>query len=221
MLRFLAYFLSVLFHPLLMLTYMLLLLLLVNPYLFGGVLQNGGHSKLVLLIFLSSFVIPAFAVGIMKALDMVDSLELKTKSERIGPYIITGILYMWLFQNLINNPDIPGAYKIFVLGATIGLFIAFFFNLFTKVSMHALGMGGLLGMTILTMLLFSYNTFVIKLGMVGQLEMSMSALLMLIVLLTGLVCTSRLILNAHSLQDLYSGFIIGLASQFIAFQVLV
>ena len=115
MLRFFAYFLSVLFHPLLMLTYMLLLLIVVNPYLFGGVHQNGGHSKLVLLIFLSSFVIPAFAVCIMKAPDMVDSLELKTKSERIGPYIITGILYMWLFQNLINNPDIPGAYKIFVL----------------------------------------------------------------------------------------------------------
>jgi len=199
---------------------MLLLLLLVNPYLFG-VHQVGSSTKLVLLIFLSSFVIPAFAVGMMKALDMIDSLEMKTKSERIGPYIITGILYMWLFQNLLYNPDIPGAYKIFVLGATMGLFMAFFFNLFTKVSMHALGMGGLVGMTILTMLLYSYNTFSVDLGTLGALEMSTSALLMIVILLAGVVCTSRLILKAHSLQDLYSGFIIGLASQFIAFQILI
>jgi len=101
------------------------------------------------------------------------------------------------------------------------LFMAFFFNLFTKISMHALGMGGLLGMTILTMLLFSYNTFTIDLGSFGLLEMSTSALLMIVILLAGIVCTSRLILKAHSLQDLYSGFIIGLACQFIAFQILV
>ncbi len=220
MLRFIAYFFSIVFHPLLMLTYMLLLLLLINPYLFG-VHQLGANTHLILLIFLSSFVIPAFAVGMMKALDMIDSLEMKTKTERIGPYIVTGILYLWLFQNMLYNPDIPGAYKIFVLGATIGLFMAFFFNLFTKISMHALGMGGLLGMTILTMLLFSYNTFTIDLGSFGLLEMSTSALLMIVILLAGIVCTSRLILKAHSLQDLYSGFIIGLACQFIAFQILV
>ncbi|MFK7806568.1 MAG: hypothetical protein AB8F74_02085 [Saprospiraceae bacterium] len=220
MLRIIAYFFSIVFHPLLMLTYMLVLLLVVNPYLFAGI-QVGGSIKFVLRIFLSSFVIPAFAVGMMKALDMIESFEMKSKSERIGPYIITGILYMWLFQNLLNNPEIPGAFKIFLLGATLGLFMAFFFNLFTKISMHALGMGGLLGMTILTMLLFSYETFTINIGPASALEISMSALLMLVILLTGVVCTSRLILGAHSLQDLYSGFIIGLATQFIAFQLLV
>ena len=86
--------------------------------------------------------------------------------------------------------------------------------------MHALGMGGLLGMTILTMLLFSYNSFVINIGSLGFIEMSTSALLVIVILLTGAVCTSRLILKAHSLQDLYSGFIIGLSSQFIAFRIL-
>ena len=51
----------------------------------------------------------------MKALGLIDSLEMKTRTERIGPYIITGILYMWLFQNMLNNPLIPMAFKIFAL----------------------------------------------------------------------------------------------------------
>jgi len=219
MLRLLAHFFSVVFHPLLIVTYMLVILLLVNPYMFG---VNGltGGKKLVLLIFLSTFVIPAFAVFMMKALDMIDSLQMKTKAERIGPYIVTGIFYMWLFQNILNNPEIPSAYKSFVLGATIGLFVAFFFNLFTKVSMHALGMGGLLGMIIITSLLFSYDSFVFSIGPFGVMEMSMNALLMLVILLCGIVGTSRLLLNAHILQDLYSGFIIGLSTQFLALWIM-
>jgi len=219
MLRFLAHVFSVVFHPLLIVTYMLIILLLVNPYMFG---VNGltGGKQLILLIFLSTFIIPAFAVFMMKALGMIDSLQMKTKSERIGPYIVTGILYMWLFQNILNNPEIPSAYKVFVLGATIGLFVAFFFNLFTKISMHALGMGGLLGMIIITSLLFSYGSFVFSIGPFGMMEMSMNALLMLVIILCGIVGTSRLLLNAHNLQDLYSGFIIGLGAQFLALRIM-
>lgn len=219
MLRLIAHFVSIVFHPLLIVTYMLVILLLVNPYMFGVNGLSGG-KQLILLIFLSTFVIPAFAVFMMKALGMIDSLQMKTKSERIGPYIVTGILYMWLFQNILNNPEIPSAYKVFVLGATIGLFIAFFFNLFTKISMHALGMGGLLGMIIITSLLFSYGSFVFSIGPFGMMEMSMNALLMLVILLCGIVGTSRLLLNAHNLQDLYSGFIIGMGTQFLALRIM-
>lgn len=221
MLRFLAHVFSVVFHPLLIVTYMLIILLLVNPYMFGvNDLTDGRSKKLILLIFLSTFIIPAFAVFMMKALDMIDSLQMKTKSERIGPYIVTGILYMWLFQNLLNNPEIPSAYKVFVLGATIALFVGFFFNLFTKISMHALGMGGLLGMIIITSLLFSYGSFIFSVGPFGVIEMSMNALLMIVIMLCGIVGTSRLLLNAHNLQDLYSGFIIGMGAQFLALKIL-
>ncbi len=220
MLRLFAHIVSIVCHPLLILTYMLLILLVVNPYLFG-VHHVGENKKFILLIFLSTFIIPAFAVVMMRALGMIESLQMQSRQERIAPYIVTGILYMWLFQNMLNNPEIPMAFKVAVLGATIGLFVAFFFNLFTKVSMHALGMGGLLGMTILTMLLFSYGSFVVSLGVFGRLEMSTSALLVVVILLCGVVGTSRLLLKAHTLQDMYAGFIIGLSSQFIALRILV
>ena len=219
MLRTIAYFFSFFFHPLLILTYMLVILLLVNPYLFG--VNNISENKvLIVLVFLSTFFIPAFSVLMMKFLGLIDSLEMKTKNERIGPYIATGIFYLWMFRNLLDNPNIPLAYKIFVLGATIGLFVAFFFNIFTKVSMHALGMGGLVAMTLITMLMFSYDSFTVEIANMGSYDIPIYALFMGVIIIAGMVSTSRLILDAHDLKDIYGGFVIGFGTQFLAFPFL-
>lgn len=216
--RFFAYFFSVVFHPLLMLTYMLIILLLVNPYLFGASIIER-KDVFVLVVFLSTFLIPAFSVFMMKALGLVSSIELKDKQERIGPYILTGVFYLWVFRNLLDNPDIPLAFKIFALGATIGLFLAFFVNLFSKVSMHGVGMGGLLGMVLITTLRFSYESFVFQLG--GDVfQMSMNTLLIFVILICGIVGTSRLLLDAHHPRDLYGGFVIGFGTQFLALIIL-
>ncbi len=214
MLRYLAYFFSILFHPLLVLTYMLILLLLVNPYIFG-VNSIGSSTPLILLIFLSTFFIPAVAVSMMKLLGLISSFEMQDRHERIGPYIITGILYLWIFRNVLENPNIPYPYKVFVLGATLGLFLAFFINLFSKISMHAVGMGGLVGMLILTVSFYSYTSFVIPLGKYSF-EMNTYLLLMLAIIFSGIVGTSRLLLGAHEKNDLYGGFLVGIATQFIA-----
>jgi len=218
MLRVFAQFFSIICHPLLMMTYMLVILLLVNPYLFGVHNIKDSHL-LIVIVFMSTFVIPLFAVFMMKFLGFVESLEMPTREERIGPYIATGVFYLWMFINLYYNPSIPLAYKSFVLGATIGLFLAFFINIFSKISMHAVGMGGLVAMIVITMLLFSYGTFNVDL-LSSTYVVSMNTVLMLGLLLTGIVCTSRLVLNAHDMQDLYGGFIVGFGAQFVALKFL-
>ena len=218
MLRYLAYFFSIIFHPLLVLTYMLIILLLVNPYMFG-VNSIASSTPLILMIFLSTFFIPIVAVVMMKFLGLISSFEMRDRHERIGPYIITGVLYLWIFRNVLENPNIPYPYKVFVLGATIGLFVAFFINLFSKISMHAVGMGGLVGMLILTVSFYSYPSFIIPLG-AFSFEMKTYSLLMIFIILSGLVGTSRLFLDAHEINDLYGGFFVGVGTQFLALPVI-
>ncbi|MCB0555531.1 MAG: hypothetical protein KDD02_18435 [Phaeodactylibacter sp.] len=218
--RMLARIISILFHPLLIVTYMLVLLLLINPYLFGVSRVGDQASKLLILqVFLSTFFIPAFAVAMLRFMGMIESMEMKTRQERIGPYIITGIFYLWMFRNFLDNSQIPTAFTSFMLGATIGLFLAFFINIFTKISAHAVGMGGLLGMVVITLLLFSYDTFSMNLPF-GVFEVSMSAVLAIAVLLAGLVGTARLLLQAHEPMDLYGGYLVGFSAQFIALRIL-
>lgn len=215
MLQNIATVLSILFHPLLIVTYMLALLLLVNPYQFG-VYSIVEQWKLVVLVFLSTFIMPAFAVLMMRSLGMVRSFELKDKQERIGPYIITGVFYLWMFVNFKNNQAIPLSLTVAILGATIALFFAFFVNNFTKISAHAVGMGGLVGLSAVNTLYFNFETFTVNLGRAGAFEVSTNFLLMVTVVLAGAVCTSRLLLNAHTSRQLYSGFAAGFLSQMIA-----
>lgn len=217
MLRPVAKAVSVVFHPLLMPTYMLALLLLINPFIFGVNSIWDSTGKLNLLrIFLYTFFIPIFAVVMLRPLGFIQSLEMEDKSERTGPYIITIVFYLWAYMNMRNSALFPPAYGCFMLGAVIALFMTFFINIFTKISAHAVGMGGLLGMVIITMLRFSHDVFTIQAGSLGVISFNMNAVLMLVILLCGLVGTSRLLLQAHEPRDLYGGFMVGFVAQFLA-----
>lgn len=222
MIKIFAKAVSILFHPLLILTYILLVLMLVDPYAFGVYHLNNPPSKVLLLrVFLSTFFIPAVAVAMLHFLGLVRSFELKDKQDRIGPYIITGIFYLWLFRNFLDNALIPPIYATFLLGATIGLFLAFLINIFSKISVHAVGMGGLIGMILLIMLLVPYEQFTIGLASYGRLHLNLMALLLLTILIAGLVGTCRLLLQAHQPNDLYGGYLVGFIAQFVALQVMV
>lgn len=217
MFRSLAMGLSVVFHPLLVPTYMLLLLLLINPYLFGvSSPQDEGAKMLLLLVFLYTFFIPAVSFTVMYFLGMIDDIQVKDHHQRIGPYLVTGMLYLWVYYNFSKTGQLPPAYVSFMLGAVIALFLAFIINNFSKISAHAVGMGGLVGMVIISMLWFSYGSFTLELSS-GPLEISMLHLLMAVIVAAGAVGTARLLLKAHEPSDVYGGYFIGFAAQFFAF----
>jgi hypothetical protein len=212
---------SVIAHPLLMLTYMLLLLLLVNPYLFGVNSIGDLESRtLILSVFFTSFLLPAIAIFLMRKLDLISSLDMRDKKDRIGPFIVTGIFYLWVFQNVLRNNDMPTAFLIAVLGTTMGLFLCFLINLFFKISLHATGISGYVGMVAITWYYYSYGTFEMWLPFLGPCNVSTNLVLIVSVLVAGLVGTSRLGLKAHTSRELYAGFALGLLCQYAALKIL-
>jgi membrane-associated phospholipid phosphatase len=107
----------------------------------------------------------------------------------------------------------------FVLGATIGLFLAFFINIFTKISVHAVGMGGLIAMCII--LIFEWSRSILPLQFSQSLwTVDFQLILLLSIILAGLVGMSRLALHAHTPADLYRGYVAGFAAVFIATSIL-
>lgn len=240
-------FVSILSHPLLIPTYVLFILMTVNPFLFGvnepltvgkffsyfslrftdgaNALDSKPEVKALILLTLSvffiTFVLPVASMLMMKFLGLVQSLELKDRKERIIPLILTGIFYLWLFYNFYKRYDMHPAYTSFILGATIALFTDFFINNFTKISLHATGMGGLTAFIALSMWMFTDSKFNVPLTSTQTLQVSMNVLLMGSILATGLVCTARLYLKAHRWQDIAGGLFIGMAAQFIAFRIMI
>ncbi|HMG14706.1 MAG TPA: hypothetical protein VK590_04620 [Saprospiraceae bacterium] len=196
------------FHPLFIISYVLLLMLWIDPFLFG-VKQWHDGIKLLLVIFFSSAFIPAFGVVMMKAIGLIKSIQLSDRMDRIGPYIIAGIFYLWLCKNLYSNNNFPDIYTAFVIGTTVTLFLCFTVNVLYKVSVHTAAMGGLF--TMVCILIYKYNSIVSMLSL-GNISISIYSIGFLVLICAGIVGTSRLGLKAHTPLQVVWGYIIGIFS---------
>jgi hypothetical protein len=194
---------------------MLLLMLIINPFEFGA--QRIGDKQTVILFFYvvsTTFIIPGLGISLLKPLGLVKSFEMREKQERIGPYIIAGIFYLWMYKNFASGV-VPGLYAKFVLGATIGLFFAFFANIFTKISAHATGMGGFVAMALLLALEWSGATFSL-----GQILLSLNALLAIAIIFAGLVGAARLSVGGHTQAAIWQGYAAGFLAVMVANAIL-
>ena len=187
----------------------------INPFAFG--VRDIADSRGVLLlisVFTTSFMIPGLGVVLMKPLGLIQSLEMHDKQERTGPFIICGVFYLWLFKNFLTG-SVPLIFAQFALAATIALFLAFFANIFTKISVQATGMGTLSSMVLI--LAFIWPGMTLELGL---LQLSLNAVLAGILLLAGLAGYIQLRLGAHAPEDVWRGYAIGAVSVLLAYLLL-
>ncbi|MBK8502332.1 MAG: hypothetical protein IPL46_09035 [Saprospiraceae bacterium] len=155
--RLFAWIISAISHPLLVLTYGLILIIGFNPYLFGAV-DLYDELPLILICFAYTFLLPFVSILFMKLIGLVKSLDLQTKEERIGPLIICIVFYSWFYINVYRNADIPIVVGVFTLGSVIALSISFLINVFSKISLHTVAWGGLLGLLVNLLWSFGYHS---------------------------------------------------------------
>lgn len=211
----LAHFLSVVFHPLLVVIYMLMVFVMVNPYLFPY--RSGREfGTIFLIVFFTAVAIPVVAVLLMYSTGLIKSIQMKERTDRIGPMMATSVAYLWLFLNIKTHNAIPLVFSSFVLGAIIALFLAFFINNFSKISLHAVALGGFY--IAFLHLIYGYGRPYTSISMGVDQVVSIHNILLLAVvsLITGAVLTARLYLKAHNLQDVFGGFIVGVVAQLAA-----
>lgn len=216
---FLANLISILFHPLWWPTFGLYILLALNPYLFG-VSEPAAQSTLMLQVFILTFILPVVSIFLLKKLNLIESLFVKERMERVGPYIITMIFYLWLYVNIRHDAKVPLVYNIFVMGALITLIFIFIANLFIKVSAHTAVMGGLVAMTWVTFNIFSHEMFRFQWPGQAPVMLSWRTVLITCIIIAGLIGTCRLYLKVHTVKEVYLGYLLGFVSQWLAFKIL-
>src|SRR5687768_12567034 len=215
----LAQFFSFVFHPLFILTYMVLVLLWTNPFSFGW-RHVAEADTLLIIIVMTSITLPAIAILMMKMLGWIQDFRLETRHERIGPYIASGIMYLTLYLHVTKAEAFPVSLRVVTLGSLFALWSCFFINNFIKISLHAAGVGGLVALVALTKLEFGYSQAQIGIPGGVNVVLPLDYILYAVIMIAGMVCTSRLILKAHNLKEVYFGFIIGLASITISYFIL-
>jgi len=198
--RVLAHIFSYIFHPLFISTYVTAFLLFVDPYSFAGV--DFKHRVFRLLaVFCNTAFIPGFAVFLMWRLKLIQSMQLRTQKERIIPYAAAMIFYFWAWYVFHHQNDNPQPFVDFLLGSFLGVCAAWFLNILNKVSMHAIGVGGLA-------MFFLLQAFS---------EQDVTGIYFSIaILIAGIVCTARFIVSDHTPGEIYLGFLAGAFCQLLA-----
>lgn len=196
----LATFFSWIFHPLFIGLYMCMYIVYLQPDYFIGV-SKVARLQTILIYIVNSIFFPLISVLLCKALGFIDSIYLNTKKDRILLYTICMIFFFWNFYVFRNKGDIPGIVAIMALGIFLATVIAFIANIYFKISMHAIGVGGLIGF--FTVLLYTSPVVV-------------SIPFAFAVLIAGITCTARLLISDHNMADIFLGLVAGLISQWIA-----
>lgn len=191
--RFISRITAYLFHPLMWPTIMLVIFMTFNPYTF----QSFPFGLTVFKIFINTFFFPAFCILLMKKLEFIPNLKLEDKKDRILPFVGIISLYVWSFM-VVKRGGFPTIMGVFMLGVLISLFISFVINVYYKLSLHMVGMGGVLMAMMLQCLIAPNN---------------LNYLLLIFVVLSGFVATTRIYLGAHTLMQVYIGFLVGIIGQ--------
>ncbi len=193
-------FFSYLFHPVFIPIYVTAFLLYMHPAAFSG-FSAGQKRQTILIIAFNIVFFPLISVLLLKAVGFIDSLFLRTQKDRIIPYIACGIFFFWGYLVFKNQPQYPLLLTSYILGIFLASSAALIANIYFKISMHAIGMGGWLGFFLVV---------------VGSNTMLMTWPLCIVILLTGIVCTSRLLSRNHIQKDIYLGLLVGVITQFAA-----
>ncbi len=198
--KFFGSFISFIFHPVLIGLYMTVYLVYGMPDYFIGVGEKG-KIQTVLIYIINGVFFPVISVLLCKALGFIQSIYLNTQKERIILYSISMVFFFWTFYVFKNKPGIPAVMAQMGLGIFLAVVFDFLANIYIKISMHATGVGGLLGL--LTVLLYTSPSLV-------TLPMAIA------ILIAGLTCTARLLVSDHRPGDIAWGLIAGFISQWIA-----
>ncbi len=196
---FFAHFFSYVFHPLFIPFYVSWFIEFIHPSYFSG-FSDAGKKRVLVMVTINAIAFPFITVILLKTLGFIDSFFLRTQRDRIIPYIASMTFFFWAQYALREQPEIPRILVAFMFGVFISSAAALIANIYFKVSMHAIGMGGLTGIFFVIM---------------QQNSMLMTWPLSAALLIAGLVCTSRLIVSDHNPKDIYSGLLIGFICQLI------
>ena len=199
-----AKFISVVFHPLLLTTYLVIIL----SYYFPSMLMIRKENRMVIvgLVFVFTFVLPAVNLVMLRAFGNIQSLTLQSRRERILPFVFISLLYLLVtFLFYFKLPFSANFNKLMMIISAlvvVSLMITFFY----KISIHSIAMGGGIGI-------------LLPLNQVTE-QMSLLWPTAFTILVTGLVMSSRLVLDAHSPREVMYGGVVGFVVGFFGMIIL-
>ncbi|ULT45129.1 hypothetical protein KRR40_18610 [Niabella defluvii] len=138
----------------------------------------------------------------LKGLNLISSIKLKERKDRIVPFIVCNIWYFWIWYVWRGLPGAPHYIVVFALSVFLASSMGLLSNIYLKISMHGIGLG-------------TATAFLCLLS-IDPSSTNITIYLALAILITGLVGTARLLLSAHTPREYYMGVGVGVLAVIIA-----
>ncbi len=131
---------------------------------------------------------------LLKRLGTVKSIELFHHRERVFPIVMVIIPYVFTLLLLIRL-QVPEIFIKIVQGGILAMIIAATVSYWWKISLHMVGIGGVTGFIIAGLILHYFTSL---------------NLLVVVVVLSGLLASARLVRGDHCPSQVYTGYLTGL-----------
>lgn len=193
---------SAVFHPLLMTTYLFLLLIFFLPV----VLQPARPSLwIIMLIFVTTFALPAVNFLMLRLTGSISDLSMPNRQQRILPFIFISAIYVFVTVMFYWKFPIPNLLRLMMIISSM-VVCATVVTLFYKLSIHSLALWGAVGMLLPMNKVSEVNGLLIPTAIV--------------IVIAGLVMSARLALNAHTPREILVGSVTGFSIGFFGMIIL-
>lgn len=182
---------SYIFHPLLMPTLGLFLLLNSGSYL--SLMDPAAKRAILFVMALGTLIFPMIMLPILHYRHMITNLQNAPREERLIPQVIILILYIITFVYFVRLP-LSRVIHAYVLSVTITLLLVLLLNLRFKICLHTTALGGLVGLIIAQMRLF---------------DTPLEGVLILTLVAGGLTGSARMALGFNRSVEIYAGYLLG------------
>ena len=194
---FTAKVLSVLFTPF-YLPILGLLILFIFSYL--SLLPLTYKLFLLLMFYLFTVFLPTALIRFYRRYQGWTLIELGSRERRAIPYVISIFSYLLCYY-IMAATHVPHFMGSILIAALVIQVACAIINLFIKISTHTAAIGGVTGALLAFSVIFSFNPV---------------WWLCIVLLLAGMVGTSRMILRQHSLLQVVLGYLAGVACSFVS-----
>jgi membrane-associated phospholipid phosphatase len=158
--------------------------------------------EILAIIFIVTFIIPMISLGTLRLTNFITDFQMEDKKQRITPFFFIACFYGITAYMFYSKLSANNLIVIVFAACTTLILLLTAITYFWKISIHGAAVGGVIG-------------FIFALGMIHPI-MNFTFILAVAVLIAGLVIYSRLMLNAHTPMQMYTGALLGFLTCFFS-----
>lgn len=154
----------------------------------------GYKLQVLTLVYFFTILLPTVLIHLYRKYNGWNLIELGHKERRMVPYVISILCYFFCvyIMDMLHIPHFMGT----IVSAALAIqIVCALVNVWWKISTHTSAIGGVAGALFVFGELFAFNPI---------------WWLCLVLILAGMLGTSRMILRQHSLAQVVAGFLVGL-----------